>query len=232
MASPAQQILPQSGGGSMLISTPDANSATAYATLGRDIAQGQLYIVVRGTQQFVGGVTSRSVRETNGARFLQMAGNDWNEPMFGGRFWTGQVARWVIRGQDLKQMLQYLFNVTGGFDVDFRRLPIQYHYVYNQLSATNSAIDTESWDYMTCYVDNYTLSEPDSTGKQLESWDWIGKGESRTGYHGGSIGNSGALWYSQTNAPATQSASTAQGNATSTTGGITQQTPGTGGFNI
>lgn len=157
-------------------------------TRGRHALFGTLYL----DREVVGGMQNFSIRESNGTTFIPNIGNDWLEPKFGMRQWSGDGSRFILRGRDLPRTLG--LGYSNAYDLDFRFLPFVLRWHYNFQSVTGGkTFEDAMWTLHTVFITDYTIRIPDPNNMMFEDFTFIAKGlDFNDG--GETTGNLGYLW--------------------------------------
>lgn len=164
-------------------------------TLGRHTYFGSLWLSTGdGKPKLVGGMQAFSVEENNNTNFRAMAGCDWLEPVFGMREWSGQGSRFMIRGNDLQEILHQKFGSVT--DIDFRFLPFTWQFAYNFVSVTgNTDFENMHWAWATVIVTRYRWNFVGPNELVSEDFSFIAKGYTRSHKGGkGQMNNDTSLW--------------------------------------
>lgn|GEM_PF-4941856 len=164
-------------------------------SLGRHTLFGSLSIFTPGgTPKVVGGMQAFRISESNGTNFRAMAGNDWNEPVFGMRQWQGSGSRFQLRGADMQELLAREYSNLS--DIDFRMCPFIWQYSFNYQGPSGApTVETATWSWMTVWITEYTWSFSDPMTLISEDFNFIGKGYNRSDMGGEyQLSNLQQLW--------------------------------------
>jgi hypothetical protein len=172
-----------------------AGSVHDGATMGRHALFGTLSLVVPtttgATSYTVGGMQAYSMEENNNTVFRNQAGNDWLEPVYGMREWSGQGSRFQIRGQDLMNIfsnygvigVQNNKAVLANFqDLDFRFMPFVWHYQFLYEDPSGSlTYENTNWAWAQVWITRYRWTFTSPTELLSEDFSFIARGYQRFG---------------------------------------------------
>lgn len=157
-----------------VIETLPASMSDYNTTSARHSHFGTLYL----NDEPIGGMQNFNIREQNGTVFIPQAGNDWLEPQFGMRFWSGTGRRFQVRGKDIAEILQ--LSNTDVHDMDFRFLPfdLRWHFLFKSASGRTSFEDL-TIHYHTVLITDYQWSFESANSLVMDDFTFIGKGYGR-----------------------------------------------------